>query len=302
MAQFYDTLLGEYIKNPGKRGLSLDALAESYFSYKMISYEQLTSKGKIPFAEIPLKQAAIYSGEDVLVTYWIYQKQKENSYLQESKVLHEIEIPLLHVLRKMERHGVKIDVDILKGLGIQIDTELSSLEKEIYSLAGQEFNINSPKQVGEILYDVLGYLPEKKTKSGYSVDAEVLENLSKKAPIAQKIVDYRHYSKLKSTYIEGLQNVADENMRVHTSYNQFIAATGRLSSTNPNLQNIPSGEAFAGEIRSAFIPDDENSLLFACDYSQIEVRLLAIMSGDEHLLSAFQEGKDIHQVTAQFIF
>ncbi|MDA9128873.1 DNA polymerase [Candidatus Gracilibacteria bacterium] len=313
MPHYYDTMLAEYIKNPGQRGLGLDALAEKYFEYGMISYSEITDKKKLAFRDVDLLKAAEYSGEDVLMTYKLYKEQQEKEYMQDSTmtrsernnkkdILKDIELPLMLVLSQMETTGIKIDRDILKGIGMRLEQATSELEKEIHNLAEQEFNIKSPKQVGEILFDKLGYPTGKKTKTGYSVNAEVLDGLASQYPIAEKIVKYRHYTKLLSTYIDGLLEVASDNDRIHTSYNQTVTSTGRLSSTNPNLQNIPSGDDIAGEIRTAFIPDESGDKLIAFDYSQVEVRLLAIMSGDENLLKAFKDNRDIHQVTAEFIF
>lgn len=302
MAQFYDTMLWEYIKNPGRRGLWLDTLALDQCNYEMISYKDISEKWKLSFEEVALRDASIYSGEDVYITKQLYRKQKENPYISKSNVLKNIELPLMEVLAKMELTGIKIDRDILKGIGNQLEHAIQDLEKEIHSLAGEEFNIKSPKQVWEILFEKMGIIAQKKTKTWYSVNAEVLEWLAKNYPIASLIVEYRHYTKLLSTYINGLLEVASEDDRVHTSYNQTIASTGRLSSTNPNLQNIPSGEELAGEIRRAFIADTPEDFIVAFDYSQIEVRLLALMSQDENLLNAFKEGRDIHQVTWEFIF
>lgn len=268
----------------------------------MISYEEVTQKKTLSFQEVDLQQAAVYSGEDVYMTHKLFEKQQENPLISQSKVLMEIELPLMEVLSDMEMTGIKIDRDMLKGLGMRLKQATTELEKEIHMLAGEVFNIKSPKQVGEILFEKLGYPTAKKTKTGFSVNAEVLDELAKLYPIAEKIVQYRHYSKLLSTYIDGLLEVASEDDRVHTSYQQTIASTGRLSSTNPNLQNIPTGDDVAGEIRKAFISDSPEDFLVAFDYSQVEVRLLAIMSGDENLLKAFRKGRDIHQVTGEFIF
>lgn len=301
MANFYDTLLGEYTRNPGQRGIGLDALASKYFDYAMISYDEITSKGKIPFQDIEVTDAAIYSGEDVMMTHKIYEKQKLDN-ITENSVLKNIELPLLEVIKDMELSGVRIDRDKLKGIGILLEQEMSRLQREIWAESGEEFNISSPKQVGEILFEKLQLPSAKKTKTGYSVDSDVLTNLGKTYPIAQNIVDFRHYSKILSTYVNGLQERMDANDRVHTSFNQTVTTTGRLSSTDPNLQNIPTGDTIAGEIRAAFIPYDENDIIVACDYSQIEVRLLAMMSGDENLLKAFADNVDIHLNTARFIF
>lgn len=301
MAKFYDTLLGEYIKNPWQKKIGLDSLALNYFNYKMITYDEITGKWKINFRDVPLSQASVYSGEDVYMTHKIYEKQKQEK-INENKVLQEIEIPLLEVLKDMEITWVKIQRDKLKEIGIMLENETQRLEKEIYHLAGEDFNISSPKQVGEILFSKLWLQATKKTKTGFSVDSDVLQSLAHKFPIAQNIIDFRHYKKLLSTYVEWLIKELDENDIIHTNYNQTVTTTGRLSSTNPNLQNIPIWEWIAGEIRTAFIPYKEEDFILAFDYSQVEVRILALMSGDENLISAFQNGIDIHYNTAKFIF
>jgi DNA polymerase-1 len=295
-------MLAEYIKNPGQRWLWLDALADKKFNYEMISYSDISEKKKLSFEEVDLQKAAIYSGEDVYMTYKLYKEQQKDAYISNSSVLDSMELPLMKVLSDMEQTGIKIDRDILKGIGLRLEQAISQLQKEIHDLAEVEFNINSPKQVGEVLFEKLWLPSSKKTKTGYSVNAEVLQGLKSEYPIAEKIVTFRHYSKLQSTYIEGLLDVATDDNRIHTSYNQIVTSTWRLSSNSPNLQNIPTGDDIAGEIRTAFIPDSDEDFLMAFDYSQVEVRLLAIMSGDENLLDAFKQGKDIHQVTWEFIF
>ncbi len=313
MAQYYDTLLAEYVKNPGVRWLGLDAIASREFNYQMISYDEITQKKKLKFQEVDLEKAAIYSWEDVYMTYLLYKKQEEDTYMKQAiatpeerktqyNILEEIEVPLMQVLSDMEMTGIKVDRDILKGIGLRLEQAINELEKEIHSDAGEKFNIKSPKQVGEILFEKLGLPSGKKTKTWFSVNAEVLDGLKKQYPIAEKIVKYRHYSKLLSTYVEWLLEEMTDEDRVHTSYNQAVTSTGRLSSNKPNLQNIPTGDDIAGEIRTAFIPDTPEDSLVAFDYSQVEVRLLAIMSKDKNLLAAFKQGRDIHQVTAEFIF
>ena len=300
MAQFYDTLLGEYIKNPGIRWLWLDKVALREFEYEMQSYDTITNKKEIGFEEVEIKAASIYSWEDVYMTAKIFKKQEDEKLL-ENKVLQEIENPLIEVMKKVEIDWVKVDRDRLKGIGILLEKEIDSLQKEIIHDAGVEFNISSPKQVGEVLFEKL-WLPKwKKTKTGYSVSADVLWDLAVNFPIAQKIVDYRHYSKVLSTYINGLTGLLDQNDFLHTSYNQFIAATWRLSSTNPNLQNIPVSNGIAGEVRDAFISRFENGSIMAFDYSQVEIRLLALMSWDESLIHAFENGIDIHENTRKLI-
>ncbi len=301
MAQFYDTLLAEYVKNPWIRGLALDKLAENQLDYEMISYNTISDKKKLNFQDVELSQAAIYSAEDVVITYKIFELQQEEILV--NWILNEIDIPLMSVLKNMEIAGVKVDRNKLKEIGDSLEREIEILQKEIIDLAGEEFNIKSPKQVGEILFWKLDLPKGKKTKTGWSVSAEVLENLATEFPIAQKIIDFRHYSKLLSTYVKGLLDLLEwEEDLVHTNYNQAVTATGRLSSTKPNLQNIPSGNWVAWEIRKAFVSRFDGWKIMALDYSQVEVRLLAIMSGDENLLSAFKNGEDIHAKTAEFLW
>lgn len=301
MAKFYDTLLGEYIQAPWTRWLSLDKLALRDFDYEMISYDTISQKKKLRFDEVDLIEAANYSCEDVYITHKLYQQQ-ESKEIHKNSVLTDIEIPLLEVLKDMEVTWVKIDRNKLKWIGLLLSQELEHLQKSIFDEVWEEFNINSPKQVWEILFWKLALPKWKKTKTGYSVSADVLWELAHDYPIAQKIVDFRHYSKLQSTYIDGLLEIADENDFIHTSYNAAVTATWRLSSTSPNLQNIPSSAWVAGEIRDWFISRFEWWKMMASDYSQIEVRLLAIMSWDENLLEAFKQNKDIHHTTAEFLF
>jgi len=304
------------MNNPGQRWLGLDALAKRKFQYIMKSYDEVSQKRKLRFDEVDLETAANYSWEDVCLTWKLYDEQIwstrwDQSHLwmllgevniEKLDILYDIELPLLKILSDMEMRGIKIDRDFFKWLEWRLEQALTELEYEIYKLAWEEFNIKSPKQVWELLFGKLGLPSAKKTKTGYSVDSEVLEELAKKYPIASVISKHRHYSKLLSTYVKWLLEVADENDHIHTSFNQTVTATGRLSSTDPNLQNIPHGDDVAWEIRRAFIPYSSEDILVAFDYSQIEVRLLALMSGDENLLSAFREERDIHQVTGEFIF
>ncbi len=301
MAKIYDTLLGEYIKNPWERWLSLDKLSERFFDYEMIHYDDITDKAKISFGDIPLDLASKYSAEDVYITYKLFEKQ-EKEWIINNKILKKIEIPLIEVLKNMEISWVKIDKNTLDNLWKILTQEIKWLELSIFELAKEEFNINSPKQVWVILFEKL-WLPKwKKTKTGYSVWIEVLENLSKEYEIAKQILEYRHYKKLLSTYIEGLKKLLDKNNFVYTSFNQTITATWRLSSTDPNLQNIPVWDWIAWEIRWAFISRFDSWKIMWFDYSQVEVRVLAILSRDNHLLEAFRKGEDIHKKTAEFIF
>lgn len=212
------------------------------------------------------------------------------------RLFSDVEQPLCVVLRNMEQRGMCVSVDTLKALEEKYGEKIASLTNEIYELAGEHFNIASNKQLGEILFDKLALQHGKKTKTGYSVSEDVLSNLSGAHPIISKILEYRHYAKLQSTYVTGLQPLVKSG-RIHTEFNQCITTTGRLSSANPNLQNIPARSEEANDIKSAFIPSDGNVLVSA-DYSQIELRLLAHMSGDEQLIKAFNDGDDIHAITA----
>lgn len=301
MARFYDTLLWEYIKNPWVKGIWLDKLSWKEFNYLMISYDYITNKWEKQFKDIDLRLASIYSWEDVYITNKLFEKQK-NEWLENNIVLKNIEIPLIEVLKDIEINWVKIDRDKLKEIWILLENEIKILEKRIYDLAEENFNINSPKKVWEILFWKLWLPSSKKTKTWWSVSAEVLWDLSHKYPIAQMIVDYRHYSKVLSTYVEWLLNMLWEDDLVHTSYNQTVTTTGRLSSTNPNLQNIPVWLWIAWEIRSAFISRFEWWKILSIDYSQVEVRILAILSKDKNLIEAFKKWEDIHHKTAEFLF
>ncbi len=300
-AKIYDTLLWEYIKNPWIRWFSLDKLSIKEFWYRMISFDEITNKKKLNFQDTNIIDAAVYSWEDVYMTNKLYTKHLEEKNT-ENKVLNEIDIPLIEVLKDMEIDWVFIDTDRLKGIWTLLEEEIHKLGKQIISEADEEFNINSPKQVGNILFEKLALPKGKKTKTWYSVSADVLWELAHDHPIAQKIIDYRHYSKLLSTYIEWLLSIIDDNWLVHTSYNTAITSTWRLSSTSPNLQNIPSSNWIAWEIRDAFISRFEWWKIIALDYSQVEVRLLAIMSNDKNLLQSFKEWLDIHHKTAEFLF
>lgn len=300
-AKFYDTLLWEYIKNPWIGSLSLDKLSQKDFWYRMISYDEITNKKKLNFIDVNLKNAAIYSWEDVYITNKLYLKHKEDK-TTENIVLNDIEIPLIQVLIKMEIDWVFIDPDRLKGIWTLLEGEIKNLEKEIISEVWENFNIKSPKQVWVILFEKLGLPRWKKNKTGYSVSAEVLSELAHEYPIARKIIDYRHYTKLLSTYIEWILAEIDDNWIIHTNYNAAIASTWRLSSTSPNLQNIPISNWIAWEIRDAFVSRFDWWKIIAFDYSQVEIRILAIMSWDQNLINAFKNWEDIHHKTAEFIF
>ncbi len=297
----FDTMLASYVLNPTATRHGMDDLARYYLDYTTISFEQIAGKGvkQLTFNQISLEQAGPYAAEDAEVTWRLYEFfARELAKLpRQAQLLASIEMPTAQVLCEMEENGIRLDIDFLKQLGERFGDQIRALEALAIEQAGQPFNVSSPKQLGEILFDKLGIPGGKKTPSGqYATGEAVLEKIDH--PIVATILEYRSLSKLKSTYTDSLiaQSDADTH-RVHTSYHQAIAATGRLSSTDPNLQNIPIRGEVGRQIREAFIAP-EGRIVLAADYSQIELRLMAHFSQDEALLKAFREGKDIHQATA----
>ncbi|MCG8689147.1 MAG: DNA polymerase I [Desulfobacterales bacterium] len=303
----FDTMIASHLLNPGTRGHSLDRIAMNLFGYKMISYEEVAGKGKnqIGFQEVPIDVAADYAAEDADITFMAYgelKKQIEAKGLAE--LMETIEVPLIPVLARMEIAGIGVDKDELSDMSQNFEAELNTLEKEIYELAGEEFNINSSQQLGVILFEKLELKAIKKTKkkTGYSTDVTVLTKLAETHDLPKKLLRYRTLGKLKSTYIDALsQLVHKETGRIHTSFNQTITVTGRLSSSNPNLQNIPIRKPEGKKIRKAFIPADGCTLISA-DYSQIELRLLAHCAEDPILIESFNDDEDIHTRTALEVF
>ena len=301
----FDTMIASYLLNPGKASHGLDSLALEYFNHKTITYAEVTGSGKkqIGFAEVDVQTATRYSGEDADITLRL--KQTLAPLLREQnleRLFLDMEMPLMEVLVDMERTGVKINADFLKLMSKKLGLEMAGIEKTIYELAGIEFNINSPKQLAEILFVKLQLTPTKKTKTGFSTNVDVLEELAPVHPLPAEILKFRTLSKLKSTYIDALPLMINPKTgRLHTSLNQTVAATGRLSSSEPNLQNIPIRTEVGREIRRAFIAEQGASLLSA-DYSQIELRVLAHMSNDPALIRTFQTEEDVHTRTASEIF
>ncbi len=304
----FDTMLAHYLLNPELRH-GMDYLAETYLKYKTVPIEDLIGpKGKkqASMRTVPIEQIKEYAAEDADVTlrlkHYFAPLLKQEGL---ESLFFEMEMPLIYVLAEMEATGVKLDTNALKQSSEVLSQQLSTLEESIYDLAGQSFNINSTKQVGEILFDKLK-LDEKakKTKTGgYSTSEEVLEKIRGKHPIVDKLLEYRGIKKLLSTYIDALPAlIHPETGKIHTSFNQAVTATGRLSSTNPNLQNIPVRDELGREIRKAFIADDDDCIFFSADYSQIELRLMAHLSNDPHMIEAFCSGADIHAATAAKIY
>lgn len=302
----FDTMLAAYLINAGSRQYGLDSLAFNLLGYQMQSIEELIGKGKnqITMKEVPVEKVSWYACEDVDITLrlqQIFEKQLKEEKV--SKVFSEIEVPLIPVLARMERAGIKVNTQLLLDLSKRCEKELITLEKNIYKLAGEEFNIGSPKQLQEILYNKLQLTAGKKNKTGLSTAASELERLRHEHKIVDQILSYRELSKLQSTYLLALPELVNTDTgRIHTNYNQTIAATGRLSSTDPNLQNIPiRGDGVGSEIRKAFVAKEGYKLL-ALDYSQIELRIVAHLAEDEAMMEVFREGRDIHTTTAMAVF
>jgi DNA polymerase I len=307
-----DTMVAAYLANPGERNLSLDDLSQRHFGHTMIPIEALigkavrgaAGKSQKSFAEVAVTEACQYGAEDADITFRLWQHYEPE--LAEKSLLDlyfNVEMALLPVLVDMESKGITLDVEALKTLSVQLSSEITRLEKDIHELAGSEFNINSPMQLQEVLFEKLHLKPGKKTKTGYSTDADVLQKLEGEHDIIAKLLDYRESTKLQNTYVDALPlMVHPKTGRIHTSYSQVIAATGRLSSINPNLQNIPIRTELGRIIRKCFTASSPDKVLLCADYSQIELRLLAHLSGDPALREAYRQNLDIHTRTAAALY
>jgi DNA polymerase-1 len=302
----FDTMIASYLLNPSKLSHGLDQLALEFLNYRKIPLEKLIGKGNAQrrLDDVSVKEVAAYSCEDADITLRL---QSALEPMLKEKDLYElfetVEIPLIGVLARMELCGVRVDAEVFRVLSDRLAKQLEGLQQEIYQLAGCEFNINSTQQLAKILFETLKLPSGKRTKTGYSTDVAILEKLAIDHECPKKVLEHRVLSKLKSTYIDTLPNlVHPETGRIHTSFNQTVTATGRLSSSEPNLQNIPIRSGIGQEIRRAFIPSVEGNVILSADYSQIELRILAHLSGDEELLRAFREGIDIHDQTSSKIF
>jgi DNA polymerase-1 len=301
----FDTMIASYLLNPGKPSHGLDAIALEFLNHKTTTYAEVTGTGKkqIGFSAVDVQTATRYSGEDADIALRL--KHVLAPMLKEQNLADlfvNLEMPLMEVLAEMERVGVKIDAALLKSISKKLGTDITAIERSIYELAGEEFNINSPKQLSEILFTKLKLMPVKRTKTGFSTNVDVLEELASVHPLPSEILKYRTLSKLKSTYVDALPAMINPKTgRLHTSFNQTVTATGRLSSSDPNLQNIPIRTEAGREIRQAFIAEKGATLLSA-DYSQIELRILAHISNDPALIQTFQQDEDVHTRTASEIF
>lgn len=286
-ARMFDVALAAYVADSNNGAATLNALMERYAG-------AVLPDEKDPQKQVALQAAAIGALVDPLAQ----ELEKEGA----RKVYDDIDLPLVGVLACMERTGAALDVDHLKALNESTGAEVDRLRAAIYASAGHEFNVDSPKQLSEVLFDELGLTPKKKTRSGYSTNASVLKELTEEHELPGLMLEYREYAKIKSTYIDALPRMRAEDGRVHTSFNEMVTTTGRLSSSDPNLQNIPVRTDFGRQIRTCFVPLGEGEVFVSADYSQIELRLLAHLSGDEHLIASFNSGEDFHASTASRVF
>jgi DNA polymerase-1 len=300
----FDTILAAYLLNPGDRTLSLDQLAREYLELPKIATSDLigTGKDQLSMRMVDLDRITEYACEDADYALRL-TRVLEPLVEGQDKILREIELPLLPVLCDMEYCGVKLDLDLLRSMGRELDRDLARIEEDCFRLAGEPFNLNSPKQLAAVLFDKLKLPVQKRLKSGPSTDMDTLAALAPMHELPQRLLDYRTLSKLKGTYVDALPDlVHPQTGRVHTTFSQTVAATGRLSSANPNLQNIPIRTEVGRRIREAFVPGEPGWRIVSADYSQIELRIMAHLSGDQRLLDVFSRGGDIHAETAALIF
>ncbi|MCH7818218.1 MAG: DNA polymerase I [Candidatus Marinimicrobia bacterium] len=297
-----DSIILAFLLNPDARSYKIDYLSMEHLEYQMQPITDLigTGKDQKSMADVPLEEITFYAVEDADVALQLVNKlQPKVESEGMSGILHDIEIPLIDVLLRMEKSGVYLDIKHLNKMSSEITKEISKIEKKIFKLADQEFSINSPKQLGVILFEKLGLPPSRKTKTGYSTDLRAMEQLKEEHEIVNKVLEYRMYAKLKSTYLEALPELVDPNTgRIHSSFSQTVAATGRLASSNPNFQNIPIKTEIGRKIRHAFIPEAKGWKIMAADYSQIELRIMAHLSEDTTMIKAFMDDEDIHSITA----
>lgn len=303
---YFDSMIASYLLNPAKRNHNLDDIAFEYLSYKTIMIAELIGSGKqqITMDKVPVDKVSQYACQDADITFRLAETmapllKKEGLW----QLFHEIEIPLIYVLAEMEGNGICIDAGFLRQMSGDLSAQLQSLEKEIYRVAEQEFNISSHKQLGTILFDKFQLPKLRRTKTGASTDANVLASLAWRHPLPKLALEYRQLTKLKSTYADALPNLLNQDTgKIHTTFNQTVTSTGRLSSSNPNLQNIPVKTDVGKQIRRAFIPSGKNAVFLSADYSQIELRILAHFSEDTALMEAFREDLDIHSAVASSIY
>ncbi len=300
----FDTMLASYIKDSSRKH-GLKQQASDYLDYIMVEFEQLVkTSGSYSIESVDIKEAASYACDDAFATLLLTKYWQQNLDEKELDLLYNIEVPLTLVLAQMEENGASIDVEYLNVIEKEINDKLFVIENKIYDEVGEKFNINSPKQVADMLFGKLNLKAKgMKSKTGYSTSAKVLESLAQENQIAKDILEQRHLAKLKSTYVDALPELRSPyDGRIHTSFNQTITTTGRLSSSNPNLQNIPIRTELGNRIRGAFVAEDKNNFIISADYSQIELRLLAHISRDDNMIEAFCEDEDVHSMTASKVF
>lgn len=302
---YFDTSVAMYVVNPLFKKFDIETLSNEFLSVDLPNMEQLVGKGrtKIRFDEIDNEDKCKYIADRASVLKDSYDilttKMKE---MDACSLYDDIELQLIDVLVEMEANGIKIDIDNVKEFGVELDKRLEELTAEIYTLADEEFNINSPSQLGTILFEKLGLKGGKKTKTGFSTSADILEKIKYYHPIVPLILEYRNLSKLNSTYVHGLIACVQEDSKIHSEFNQKVTATGRISSQNPNMQNIPTRSDLGRKLRLAFVPSAEDKVFIGCDYNQIELRVIAHLANDKTLLNAFNEGLDVHAITASQVF
>ena len=300
----FDTAVAEYVLEPQKSSYGLSQLMLEYFHEEFPTDQELAEEMSVidMFGEIYEKQAQ--AGLRILAaSSKIAAMQAERLAAEQlSSVLQDIELPLIEVLADMEKNGIRVDAEELETIGDFLKEKISEVTEKIYDAAGEEFNINSPKQLGAVLFEKLKLPPGKKTKSGYSTNAEVLERLAQDYPIAEQVLEFRMLTKLNGTYVEGMLPLIDSEGKIHAHFQQTVTATGRLSCTEPNLQNIPVRQELGRMLRKVFTASDEEHILVGADYSQIELRIMAHLSEDPALIESFENGKDIHQSTAARVF
>ncbi len=302
---YFDTMLASYIIDPDQKH-GMDELSKKYLQHTPIPISELIGEKKDPslMFEVDLNKLSEYASEDADITLQLYKVLSEELKKEKlTKIAYDVEFPLVPVLERMEREGIRINENFLNKLSSKIQKEINKLTSQIYDSAGEEFNINSPKQLQTILFDKLNLKHTRKTKTGHSTDARALESLRGENEIIGFLLDYRQVTKLKSTYTDALPRLINKKTgRIHTSFNQTVASTGRLSSLDPNLQNIPIRTELGKEIRKAFVPRDKDHVLLSADYSQIELRIMASLCGDKALIEAFSNNEDIHRSTAAHVF
>ena len=297
---WFDTMIAAWLVDTRISVYNMDYLADHYFGYKTITYDEVVPKGKA-FQDVPLEQATQYAAEDADITFRLYEHLYPIVKAHNEKLFFDVEMPLVTILADMELEGIRIDKHVLEKYSVELEAQLSAIEKEIYKECGKEFNINSTQQLQEVLFTDRKLKPIKKTKTGYSTDTSVLEDLALEDVVPQMILRYRALAKLKSTYVDALPQETDSSSRIHTTFRQTGTATGRLSSINPNLQNIPIRDEEGRRIRKAFI-SRAGMVFLSADYSQIELVVLAHLSEDPELTKAFNNGVDVHRLTASLVF